>query len=81
MLDNINLNQTTEMSYRYVSGVLKITDMIPFRSLDRSQQASVAARNAMLYIACVAWRFWLGALSNKGGRGERNREEIEAGAT
>ena len=24
-------------------------------------------------IACVAWRFWLGALSNKGGRGQRNR--------
>ena len=29
-------------------------------------------------IACVAWRFWLGALSNKGGRGQRNREEIGA---
>ena len=27
-------------------------------------------------VACVAWRFWLGALSNKGGRGQRNREEI-----
>ena len=26
--------------------------------------------------ACVAWQFWLGALSNKGGRGQRNREEI-----
>ena len=24
-------------------------------------------------LACVAWRFWLGALSNKGGRGQRNR--------
>ena len=23
-------------------------------------------------VACVAWRFWLGALSNKGGRGQRN---------
>ena len=32
-------------------------------------------------IACVAWRFWLGVLSNKGGRGQRNREEIGAGAT
>ena len=29
-------------------------------------------------LACVAWRFWLGALSNKGGRGRRNREEIGA---
>ena len=25
-------------------------------------------------------QFWLGALSNKGGRGQRNREEIGAGA-
>ena len=31
---------------------------------------------SVLKIACVAWRFWLGALSNKGGRGQRNREEI-----
>ena len=31
-------------------------------------------------VACVAWRFWLGALSNKGGRGQRNREEIGAEA-
>ena len=32
-------------------------------------------------VACVAWWFWLGALSNKGGRGQRNREEIGAEAT
>ena len=32
-------------------------------------------------VACVAWRFWLGALSNKGGRGQRNREEIFLAAT
>ena len=32
-------------------------------------------------VACVAWRFWLGALSNKGGRGQRDREEIGAEAT
>ena len=31
-------------------------------------------------LACVAWRFWSGALSNMGGRGQRNREEIGAGA-
>ena len=30
-------------------------------------------------VACVAWRFWL--LSNKGGRGQKNRKEIGAGAT
>ena len=29
-------------------------------------------------LAWVAWRFWLGALSNKVGRGQRNREEIGA---
>ena len=38
-----------------------------------------------LRIACVAWRFWLGALSNiggrSGGRGLRNREEIGARTT
>ena len=27
--------------------------------------------------ACVAWRFWLGEQSNKGGRGQRLREEID----
>ena len=27
---------------------------------------------------CFGRRFWLGALSNKGGRGQRNREEIGA---
>ena len=32
-------------------------------------------------LACVAWRFSLGALSNKGGQGQRNREETGAGAT
>ena len=32
-------------------------------------------------LACVIWRFWLGGLSNKGGRGQRNREEIGAEAT
>ena len=34
-----------------------------------------------LQLACIAWRFWLGALSNKGGRGQGNREEIGAEAT
>ena len=32
--------------------------------------------NAADGTACVAWRFWLGALSNKGGWAQRNREEI-----
>ena len=32
-------------------------------------------------IARVTWRFWLGALSNIGRRGQRNREEIGAGAS
>ena len=27
-------------------------------------------------LACLAWRFWLGALNIKGGRRQRNREEI-----
>ena len=37
--------------------------------------------NIYYMVACVAWRFWLGALNNKGGRGQRNREEIGARAT
>ena len=44
----------------------------------------IIQRHAELFpvvIACVAWRFWLGTLSNKGGRGKRNREETGAGAT
>ena len=41
-----------------------------FRKHERDSLLTVAA------LACVAWRFWLGALSNKGGRGQRNREEI-----
>ena len=49
----------------------------------RLECASVNWSNVLLIskVACVAWRFWLGALSNKGGRGQRNREEIRAGAT
>ena len=27
-------------------------------------------------LACVAWRIWLGALSNMGERGQRNREQV-----
>ena len=38
------------------------------------------ARGTSAKLACVAWRFCLGALSNKGGRGQRNREEIGAEA-
>ena len=44
----------------------------------------IKQRHADLFpvvIACVAWWFWLGTLSNKGGRGKRNHEEIGAGAT
>ena len=41
-----------------------------FRKHERDSLLTVAA------LACVAWRFWLGAL--KGGRGQRNREEIGA---
>ena len=37
--------------------------------------------NLIFMLACVAWRFWLGELSNNGGRGRRNREEIGARAT
>ena len=49
---------------------------IPVTWSERRQREEIAWE-----LACVAWRFWLGALSNKGGRGQRNREEIGAGAT
>lgn len=29
---------------------------------------------ALSCLACVRWRFWLGAQTNQGGRGQRNRE-------
>ena len=32
-------------------------------------------------LACVAWRFWLGGQSNKGGLGQRNLKEIGAAST
>ena len=43
---------------------------------DSQNSFSVYVHHGSRTIACVAWRFWLGALSNKGGRGEGNREEI-----
>ena len=46
------------------------------RSLNKHHQLHLLS-----LLACVAWRFWLGPLSNKGGRGQRNREEIGAEAT
>ena len=48
------------------------TNLIRITQLDRLVDKKVA---------CVAWRFWLGALSNKGVQGQRNREEIGAEAT
>ena len=42
----------------------------------RKQRQEQDVTKNMEVIACVAWRFWLGALSNKGGRGQ-----IGAGAT
>ena len=47
----------------------------PIRRCVRWQRRFSKSRGLL---ACVAWRFWLGALSNKGGRGQRNREEIGA---
>ena len=44
-----------------------------------NQNAVYFARTCCILLACVAWLFLLGALSNKGGRGQRNREEIGAG--
>ena len=54
--------------------------MLSYFSL-RSWGLAGSGTIAISILACVAWWFWLGALSNKGGRGQRNREEIGAGAT
>ena len=49
--------------------------------MPRRRRQREHATEAKGLVACVAWRFWLGALSNKGGRGQRNREETGAGAS
>ena len=52
------------------------------KNIQKSKYLFVNSCNIFkIVLACVAWRFWLGALSNKGGRGQRNRDEIGAGAT
>ena len=38
--------------------------------MDNYLAASRLAKYSPQAIACVAWRFWLGALNNKGGRGQ-----------
>jgi len=62
--------------------ITSLTNLAASKRLQRQGVMRTADRvgRAAQYIACVAWRFWLGALSNKGGRGHRNREEIGAGA-
>ena len=45
----------------------------PGSSVEKETEASKRAstkKKASRAVACVAWRFWLGALSNKGGRGD-----------
>ena len=47
----------------------------------RRNRSTELAVTLLMQLARVAWQFWLGMLSNKGGRGQRNRQEIGAGAT
>ena len=65
--------------YNYSCSSLTLPANVQFQS----QYSAPPDQNSQLVklLACVAWRFWLGAQSNKGGRGQRNREEIGAGAT
>ena len=42
------------------------------------EASSATVRDVRRLLACVAWRFWL--LSDKGGRGQKNCQEIGAGA-
>ena len=66
--------------------VLNIRDSemegVPTELLSRATLTTLfAITHNLCQLACVAWRFWLGELSDKGGRGQKNREEIGAGAT
>ena len=50
------------------------TAQIP-RGLPLNYSTFIITSSFLNSLAYVAWRFWLGELSNKGGRGQRNREE------
>ena len=57
------------MSPEWGPGCHRRDDMVVcMRRVDTAELIRV-----LKYLACVAWRFWLGALSNKRGRAEKPR--------
>ena len=52
--------------------------LLPITRMSVRAPEGISSKKISYRLACVAWRFWLGALTNKGGRGQRNREEIGA---
>ena len=68
------LNNTHTTTQKLTNNSFRNTKKHPRESSLQSQARSKVG----VWLACVAWRFWLGALSNKGWRGQRNREEIGA---
>ena len=60
---------------------MSLTEMLHCRFTISCHCLSLTVFSFSIFLACAAWRFWLGALNNKGGRGQRIHEEIGAGAT
>ena len=60
---------------------MSLTEMLHCRFTISCHCLSPTVFSFSIFLACAAWRFWLGALNNKGGRGQRIHEEIGAGAT
>ena len=60
---------------------MSVTEMLHCRSKISCHHLPLTVFSFSIFLACAAWQFWLGALNNKGGRGQRNHEEIGAGAT
>ena len=52
--------------------------LLPITRMSVRAPEGICSKKISYRLACVAWQFWLGALTNKGGRGQRNREEIGA---
>ena len=52
--------------------------LLPITRMSVRTPEGICSKKISYRLACVAWRFWLGALTNKGRRGQRNCEEIGA---
>ena len=67
--------------HNHTKEAMSVTEMLHGRSKISCHHLPLTVFSFSIFLACAAWQFWLGALNNKGGRGQRNHEEIGAGAT